>query len=335
MLPERVKQDWNCGRFAPSTTGRVHPGTLLAALLCWLDAKSKGAKIVLRLEDLDQERTRPGYVDQIERDLEWFGLEWDSRVLQSENRERHDAALLSLATEGRVYACDCSRREIRERAERAPDGSYRYPGTCRKKTLSGRNIQAALASSDGPSLRLMLENDEVQLIDETGLDLSGDAAGLFGDPILRRRDGAYAYHFASVLDDEASGVDRIVRGRDLETSTIMQFTLGRILGFSPPVYRHHFLFLERAANGDPTKLSKLHGSVDLGNLRPRLTAMELCGRLAAFAGLVPVGAECCPRDLVAEFDWSRVRREDLQLEWSSRAGLIAVEDDQRTCVRPD
>ncbi len=302
------------GRFAPSTTGRAHPGTLLAALLCWLDARASSAQVVLRLEDLDLERTKPGYVDGMVRDLEWLGLEWDSLSLQSENRGRYEAVLEGLVAEGRVYACECSRGEIREASRRAPDGSYRYPGTCRSKGVSReawRNVEG--------SLRLRLDSRKQTMRDESGLDLSGNAAELFGDPVLRRRDGVYNYHFASVLDDSEAGVDRVVRGRDLAPSTILQIALQQELGLPTPSYRHHCLFLERA--GD--KLSKLHGAVDIEALRRKYDSSELCGRLASLVGLVAPGTVCRPLDLVADFDWNRVRREDVELEWSVDGGLRA------------
>lgn len=302
------------GRFAPSTTGRAHPGTLLAALLCWLDARANSARVVLRLEDLDLERTKPGYVDGMVRDLEWLGLEWDSLSLQSENRDRYEAVLEGLVAEDRVYACECSRAEIREASHRAPDGSYRYPGTCRSKSVS----REAWRSVEG-ALRLRLDSRHQTLRDESGLDLSGNAAELFGDPVLRRRDGVYNYHFASVLDDSEAGVDRVVRGRDLAPSTILQVALQHELGLPTPSYRHHCLFLERA--GD--KLSKLHGAVDIEALRRKYDAPELCGQLAILVGLVPPGTVCRPLDLVADFDWNRVRREDVELEWSVDGGLRA------------
>ncbi len=312
MLIEKLESHFKTGRFAPSTTGRVHPGTLIAALLCWLDARSNGARVVLRLENLDRERTKSGYVDQMERDLEWFGLDWDGRSLQSQNALRYEAALEKLVRDGRIYACDCSRAEIRDVAPRAPDGSYRYPGTCRSRTVASTGWREI----DRP-LRLRLDSREIALRDESGADLSGDAAELFGDPVLRRRDGAYSYHFASVLDDSDIGVDRVVRGRDLAPSTLLQVALQHEFMLRTPSYRHHCLFLERT--GD--KLSKLHGAVDVGALREKYAAPELCGRLASFVGLVPSGTACRPIDLVEEFDWNRISSEDLELSWDAGAGL--------------
>lgn len=318
MLVEKIESDWKRGRFAPSTTGRVHPGTLVAALLCWLDARSNGAEVVLRLEDLDRERTKPGYIEHMKRDLAWFGLDWDSIVLQSDNRERHDAVLDDLVRNERVFACHCSRAEIRAAGKRAPDGSFRYPGTCR-----GNDLDASSWREIDQPLRLRLDSDEIRLVDESGLDLSGDAASLFGDPILRRRDGVHAYQFASVIDDADCGVDRVVRGRDLSPSTVLQVALQRVIGLRPPRYRHHLLFMERAGG----KLSKLHGAVDLEAIRESgLAADELCGLLAGFVGLVPTGSRCHPADLIAGFDWSLVRTDDVELAWSADRGLRLASD---------
>lgn len=313
MGTEQFQSRWNRGRFAPSTTGRVHPGTLLAALLCWLDARSRGGEVLLRLEDLDRERTKPGFCDAMRSDLEWFGLDWDGVSSQSAEAERHEAALERLAAEGRVYACDCSRARIRAGGERAPDGSFRYPGTCRGVRPVG---PGEWRETDLP-LRLELASGRVEIIDESGLDLSGDPEVLFGDPLLRRRDGAYAYHFASVVDDEAMAIGRVVRGRDLAHSTTLQVGLRAVLGFPIPSYRHHLLLLESGGG----KLSKFHGAVDIRSLRERDDAQTLCGQIAGFAGLVPAGTRCRPRDLVAEFDWARVGEADVGLRWSESAGL--------------
>lgn len=303
------------GRFAPSTTGLAHPGTLLAGLLGWLDARSRGGEVLLRLEDLDRERTKPGYVERMERDLAWFGLDFDGRQLQSERHEAHAAALDALAREGRIYACDCSRATIRARGRLAPDGSHAYTGTCR-----GQSVGAAAWREESRPLRLVLESESIALFDESGLDLSGDAAQLFGDPVVRRRDGAFAYHFASVLDDDASEVDRVVRGRDLAPATLLQVALQRALGLRTPRYRHHCLLLERRGE----KLSKLHGAVDVESLRGRYDAEALCGALASFVGLASEGARRTPHDLLADFDWSRVSESDIELGWDEADGLSRV-----------
>lgn len=267
----------------------------------------------MRLEDLDRERTKAGYVDGLRADLDWFGLDWDAVDLQSESAPRHEAAIDSLAEDGLVFACDCSRAAVRAAGRRAPDGSHAYPGTCRAQRVT----RAAWRDETRP-LRLALPASPVDLRDESGVDLSGDAAALFGDPILRRRDGAIAYHLASVLDDAASGVDRVVRGRDLMPSTLLQVALQGLLGFATPTYRHHLLFLE----GRGEKLSKLHGAVDAVALRERYAPEALCGVLAGFAGLVPAGTRCRPRELVSVFDWDHVASEDVWVSWDARRGLV-------------
>ena len=303
----------NFGRFAPSTTGPAHPGTLLAALLCWLDARSRGARVALRLEDLDRERSKPALVEAMQRDLAWFGLDWDVVERQSEQRARHEAALERLVATGRVYACDCSRAKIRAAGVLAPDGSHRYPGTCRARVVSGADWR-----SRPEPLRLRLDDGApVVLRDESGLDLSGDPARAFGDPLLRRRDGAYAYHFVSVVDDEAILVSRVVRGRDLAPSTMLQEAIRRQLGFETPRYRHHCLVLERSGG----KLSKLHGAVGIEALRRRHDAPSLCGVIASGVGLVPAGTRCRPEELVDAFDWPRVSAADVLLVWDAHAGL--------------
>jgi glutamyl-tRNA synthetase/glutamyl-Q tRNA(Asp) synthetase len=304
------------GRFAPSTTGRAHPGTLLAALLCWLDARSQGGEVWLRLEDLDPQRSNPGLTASMEADLEWFGLDWDGLEKQSQSLARYEERIDQLAESGRVYVCRCSRTTIRKSGHKAPDGSYRYPGSCRER-LVGRDAWREQAEP----LRLRIEAGSIALQDEGGLDLSGDPAALFGDPLLRRRDGAYAYHLTSVVDDEAIGVNRIVRGRDLAPVSILQAALRRDFGGQIPAYRHHLLLLEAGDASRPEKLSKFHGAVDLPRLRERLDAADLCGLLASWVGLVPEGERCRPRDLVADFDWARVAQEDVALEWSEREGL--------------
>ncbi len=306
----------NLGRFAPSTTGPAHPGTLLAALLCWLDARSRGARVALRLEDLDRERSKPALADAMERDLAWLGFDWDATERQSEQRARHEAVLEQLIEAGRIYACDCSRAAIRAAGVLAPDGSHRYPGTCRGRRVSRADWRAR----QGP-LRLRLDDGmPVALRDESGLDLSGDPALAFGDPLVRRRDGGYAYHFVSVVDDEAIGVGRVVRGRDLAPSTMLQEAIRRLLGYPTPSFRHHCLYLERSGE----KLSKLHGAVSIGALRRHYDAAALCGAIASGVGLVPPGTRCRPAELVAGFDWSRVSPADVELAWDERTGLAAV-----------
>jgi glutamyl-Q tRNA(Asp) synthetase len=294
-------------RFAPSTTGFAHPGTLLSALLVWLDARSRGARVDLRLEDIDRERSRPEFVDAMPRDLEWFGLDWDRVVRQSERRSDHEAALDLLAAAGRLYPCACSRARVKALGRIAPDGGFAYDNRCRERPLPPGGWRAA-----AEPIRLRLPDDDIDVVDEGGLRLRQRPAVDMGDPVVVRRDGALAYHLAVVADDAAAGYGRLVRGRDLAASAPTQMLIYRLLGAPAPAYRHHFLFLE--ARGD--KLAKFHGAVGVPELRRTMSAPELCGVLAHRAGLrrrpEPVG----PRELIADFDWGRVRGDDAPLVWT-------------------
>jgi glutamyl-tRNA synthetase/glutamyl-Q tRNA(Asp) synthetase len=289
------------GRFAPSSTGPAHPGTLLAALLCWLDARSRGVRLLLRLEDLDPQRARDLWSTRLEADLAWLGLDFDAVERQSGAAPRHEEALDRLAAAGRLYPCRCTRSDLRRAGHPAPDGGFAYPGTCRGRPLPPEGWRA----SPDP-LRVRLPEGPLALRDESGLDLSQDPVRAFGDPVVRRRDGAVAYHLASVVDDAASGVTRVVRGRDLALHTATQVRLRELLGIPVPVYRHHLLLLEERGG----KLAKLHGAVDLDALRPRYDAPALVGFLARAAGLRATEDPVTPAALRDGFRWEGVADRD-------------------------
>ena len=279
----------------------------MAGLLAWLDARSSGALITLRLEDVDPLRCTPASADDMRAALRWLGLDWDAEELQSANRPAHEAALDRLAELGLLYPCTCSRSEVSRGGTRAVDGGWRYTGRCRKRPLPAKGWRAAEAA-----LRLRLPDGRIELADESGLDLSQDVLAEMGDPVLRRRDGALAYHLAAVVDDGRTRVTRIVRGRDLATSTATHVVLQRALGLATPAYRHHFLFLEESGG----KLAKLHGAVGCAELAGAYSAAALCGRLAQLAGLAEDARETTPLVLLARFDWTRVRARDVTLTWN-------------------
>ena len=293
-------------RFAPSTTGEAHPGTLLSALLVWLDARARRGTALLRLEDLDRGRVKTTWSDQIVEALAWLGLDWDAIVIQSARTPRHELALDQLAEAGRLYPCACSRAD-RSGGRRAPDGGWAYDNTCRDTPLPAGGWRAVPADR---ALRARLPDDRVELVDDGGLDLSQTPARDMGDPIVRRRDGAIAYQLAVVVDDADSAITDVVRGHDIAPSTATQVLLQRVLGLPTPHYRHHFLLLE--PHGD--KLAKLHGSIPFGELRARYSGAELCGLLAAAANLGD-GKPCTPAELVGGFDWARVPRADRVARW--------------------
>jgi glutamyl-tRNA synthetase/glutamyl-Q tRNA(Asp) synthetase len=260
--------------------------------------------LLLRLEDLDPQRCRPEYATAMRQDLEWLGLDFDAVALQSEAGEEHAAALAFLESRGLVYPCRCSRRDLRATSERAPDGGFRYPNTCRDR--------APAEAGPDDTLRVRIGEGVVEVWDESGADLSQEVSRCFGDPVVRRRGGGIAYHLASVVDDAREGVTRIVRGRDLSTSTATQVALRRLLGLVPePSYRHHLLLLESRGG----KLAKLHGSVSVVELREAYDGSQLCGVLAQAAGLRERPEPVRPEDLLGEFDWRGVRSEDWVLDW--------------------
>lgn len=296
-------------RFAPSTTGEPHPGTLLSALLVWLEARRRGGRAILRLEDLDVTRTRAAWATELSAACTELGLVWDETVLQSTRGPAHGVALDQLAAAGRLYPCACSRAD-RAGGRRAPDGGWAYDNTCRGRPLPADWRTAAIP------LRLQLDDDPVTLVDDGGLDLSQAPAREMGDPVVRRRDGVVAYHLAVVVDDAAAHVTDVIRGRDIAPSTATQVLIQRALGVPTPRYRHHFLLLEPDRSG---KLAKLHGSLPYRALRARLSPAEIVGQLAYVAGLVDTPDPASPTDLV--LDWRRVRTADAVFEPGFPPGL--------------
>jgi glutamyl-Q tRNA(Asp) synthetase len=302
-------------RFAPSTTGEAHPGTLLSALLVWLDVRSRGGRAILRLEDLDTARSQTTWADQLRDACAWLGLDWDELVVQSGRATAHEAALDQLAAGGRIYPCACS-RSTRRGGRRAPDGGWAYDNVCRGRALPAGGWRA----SDEP-LRVQLDDDRITLVDDGGLDLSQTPAIDMGDPIVRRRDGVIAYQLAVVVDDAGEGITDVVRGRDIAPSTATQVALQRLLGLPTPRYRHHFLLL---APDRQHKLAKLHGSLPLSQVRAHYLPLELTGILAHAANLIDGPVACTPADLVARFDWARVPTGDRVVRWDD--GTIAISE---------
>jgi glutamyl-Q tRNA(Asp) synthetase len=270
------------GRFAPSPTGPLHVGSLVAALASWLDARAAGGRWSVRIEDVDTPRTVPGAADAILRALEACGLEWDGAVAwQSRRTALYDAALERLRASGRVYRCRCSRREIADSALRGIEGAV-YPGTCRS---------LALAADPPCAERFRVEPGTVQFDDRVQGRVAQDVAQAVGDFVLRRRDGLHAYQLAVVVDDAEQGITDVVRGADLLASTPRQILLQRALGFATPRYLHFPV----ATDADGEKLSKqtrapaLDGASAVASLQP---ALQFLGQ--------PASAAAAPRELLAE-----------------------------------
>lgn len=283
------------GRYAPSPTGSLHLGNLRTALLAWLFARCADGQFILRIEDLDRPRVRPGSTEQMLADLRWLGLDWDEGpdtggpygpYMQSERQAIYAAYLQRLIEAELVYPCYCSRAEI-ARAASAPHGEEgpRYPGTCRNLSkVQQRRYEAAGRS---PSFRLRVADTRVvHFIDLLAGPRSQQVQQSVGDFILRRSDGVFAYQFAVVVDDGLMRVNQVVRGLDLLSSTARQLLLFEMLGFSVPAFAHVPLWLDSTGQ----RLSKRLQSEGLDPLRARgSTAEQVVGRLAASCGLAEPG----------------------------------------------
>lgn len=306
------------GRFAPSPSGRMHLGNLLAALLAWLDIRSVGGVMVLRMEDLDPERCKEEYAAQVARDLEWLGLDWDEGYgaggpcgpyRQSERGKIYGEHLKKLEQQGLVYPCWCTRAQ--RLAVSAPHlGEHRADGACPCRSLDfGQRQERILTLKKSPALRAAVPDKEVSFTDGNYGAYQENLVRDCGDFLVRRSDGVCAYQLAVTVDDGLMGITRVVRGRDLLSSTPRQIWLHNCFGFAVPEYCHTPLLL--AAEG--RRLSKRERDMDMGVLREKYTPEELVGLLAMLAGLQEDPAPVSARELAADFSWEKVRKEDALL----------------------
>ena len=231
------------GRFAPSPTGPLHFGSLVAAIASWLDARHARGEWLVRMEDIDETRTVPGAADEILRTLEAFGLAWDGAVeWQTRRKPLYEAALEKLRGAGLAYRCRCSRREIADSGLRGIEGAV-YPGTCR---------HLAIGSDVAGAERFLAPPGRVEFVDRVQGVVAQDVARDVGDFVLKRRDGLHAYQLAVVVDDAEQGITDVVRGADLLPSTARQILLQRALALPTPRYLHFPVVTDAAGE----KLSK-------------------------------------------------------------------------------
>lgn len=261
--------------------------------------------MVLRLEDLDPDRCRRTYCDQVMRDLEWFGLDWDNQpVYQSERTEFYREMFDRLTERGLLYPCYCTRAErLAASAPHLSDGTQMYGGQCRDLSPEERAVRA---KSRKPAWRIRVPDKTVRFDDLLYGPRQENLAQDCGDFILRRSDGVYAYQLAVVADDWDMGVTQVVRGRDLLTSAPRQIWLWELLGGTPPQFGHVPLLLAP----DGRRLAKRDRDQELGWLQARFTAPELVGRLAYWAGLLPEYASVTPSELLPLFDWKKIPVKD-------------------------
>jgi glutamyl-Q tRNA(Asp) synthetase len=299
------------GRFAPSPTGPLHLGSLVAAVGSYLFVRRAGGLWLMRMEDLDTPRVVPGMADDILRTLEALGFAWDGEVVwQSRRICAYEAALAELARKGMVYPCSCSRAEI-ARIGSAPHGrenELRYPGLCLDGLLPGKSPRA---------IRVRVTAAPVSFMDGVMGEVTENLTESCGDFVVKRADGPFAYQLAVVVDDAEAGVNQVVRGSDLLFSTPRQIYLQRLLGYASPAYFH--LPLVTGPNG--AKLSKRDSAVSLAGGRN----LEQEGGALLFAALrflgqgPPVSLEMAScREILAwgaaNFDLSAIPRRPAPLD---------------------
>ncbi|MDE6631623.1 MAG: tRNA glutamyl-Q(34) synthetase GluQRS [Muribaculaceae bacterium] len=267
----------------------MHLGNIYTALLSWLSVKSRGGKWILRIEDLDPQRSKIEYARMIEDDLHWLGLEWDEggldgkgpngHYVQSQRHQFYEKALEKLKETGLCYPCTCTRADIlATQAPHESDGRVVYKGKCRPEKMPSPYID-----KPGAAIRLMVPDEEITFTDRIKGEQTVNLARHCGDFIIRRGDGAWSYQLAVVVDDALMGVTEVMRGDDLLLSAAQQIYLYRLLGFTPPEFAHVPLVCNEAG----IRLSKRDKSLSMEYLRAHHTPEEILGMAAYRAHLIP------------------------------------------------
>jgi len=309
QFPEPI--DGVCGRYAPSPTGRLHVGSARTALVAWLSVRAAQGTFVMRVEDLDGPRTVPGMDEAILDDLAWLGLDWDEGprrggdrgpYCQGERFALYDAALERLHRAGRLFPCRYSRKDLLDlaTAPHGADGLPPYPAALRPTALEPGWFEAFRTGAPDAALRFRVESHPVTFDDRVYGAITEPVDETVGDFVLKRRDGAYAYQLAVVVDDLLMGITEVVRGEDLLASTARQIQLIEAFGGRRPAYAHVPLVVNAAGQ----KLSKRDGSLALRALREAgVPPTALVGYLGYSLGLLAESVPCRPADLIPRFDW--------------------------------
>ena len=297
------------GRFAPTPSGRMHLGNVFAALIAWVSVRSKNGEMVLRMEDLDTQRTSGEFAAVLRDDLAWLGLDYDRETPpQSQRSEVYDRYFEKLRDMGLLYPCFCTRSQLHSvNAPHLSDGTYVYAGTCRNLTQAQRD-----AFDRKPAWRVMVPDKLWQLEDLVQGSYQLNLATDCGDMVVRRADGVYVYQLAVTVDDGEAGVTEVVRGMDLLSSAPRQMYLQELFGFPHPVYGHVPMLLAP----DGRRLSKRDRDLDLGQLRQRISPEKLIGTLAFAAGLIDRSTPISARELAAEFSWEKLCGDSIFLDAS-------------------
>ena len=278
----------------------MHLGNVFCALLSWLSAKSKGGEWLLRIEDIDPGRSRQAYADWLMDDLDWLGLRWDGTpVYQSQRSDIYEHYYDQLCQQGLTYPCYCTRADLlATQAPHESDGRVVYKGTCRQLPPQPGRTAAT---------RLVVPDQTVTFQDGHYGTQAVNLAREVGDFIIRRKDSAWAYQLAVVVDDALMGVTEVVRGRDLLLSSPQQMYIAKLLGFSSPSFTH----LPLLCNASGQRLSKRDSSLDMTSLRQHHMPADIIGQLAYVAGLQPEPASISLNNLLTLFSWDKVPRQDI------------------------
>ena len=292
------------GRFAPTPSGRMHLGNVFAGLISWLSVKARDGEWVLRMEDLDTQRTSAEFAQVLRQDLLWLGLPWDRETEpQSRRAPVYDRYFDRLRDLGLLYPCYCTRSQLHSvNAPHLSDGTYVYPGTCRNLTQPPEGRL--------PAWRVLVPDRVFTVADKCQGHYEMNLASECGDFVVRRADGVYVYQLAVTVDAGEAGVTEVVRGMDLLSSAPRQMYLQEVLGFAQPEYGHVPMLLAP----DGRRLSKRDKDLDLGYLRTTMSPETLIGSLAFAAGLIDQKTAISAKELAAEFSWDKLKKEDIFLE---------------------
>lgn len=301
------------GRFAPSPTGRMHAGNIFAALMAWLVAKSQGGSIVLRIEDLDRERSKACYIDAVQRDFEALGLTWDKGpYFQHDRDEAYREAFRLLQNKGLVYPCFCSRADLHAASAPHRGEKFVYPGTCKNLTDEQRKERVLTRK---PAQRLIVPDAVYAFADLVQGDYRQNLATECGDFLVQRSDQAFAYQLAVVVDDAAQGVTSVVRGVDLLCSTPQQLYLQDVLGLEHPEYAHIPLVVAEMNR----RLSKRDHDAAIDELLARFGSPEaVIGYIAGITGIAATCEPATPEQLLNGFSLaslSHLFADNVQIAW--------------------
>ena len=297
------------GRFAPTPSGRMHLGNVFAALMAWVSVRSKNGAMVLRMEDLDTQRTSGEFAEILRQDLAWLGLDWDLETPAQSLRSRvYDQYFEQLRDKGLLYPCYCTRSQLHSvNAPHLSDGTYVYTGTCRNLSEADR------AKFDRkPAWRVIVPDQVWEVEDLVQGHYTLNLATECGDMVVRRADGVYVYQLAVTVDDGEAGVTEVVRGMDLLSSAPRQMYLQELFGFSHPTYAHVPMLLAP----DGRRLSKRDRDLDLGELRKHVSPEQLIGTLAFAAGLIDRQTPISAAELAKEFAWEKLQGDAIYLDAS-------------------